>query len=161
MTAGRLSNQIKSKQYGEPKRDWCSMPFGVKQTLKLPKTSWASHKRKNINHSAPVSMKIQDGEVIDCALGDSRPLCDSCDTANSMCTQTTQTTTISDRRGRVTTLQTMATIKIATLQLQAVPKRSLTTTHRGSLKSTSVIAWSKCELVSISILGAFAARSWM
>jgi hypothetical protein len=50
------------------------MPNGVRQTFKLPKTSWASHKRKKISHSAPVSMKIEDGAVIDCALGDSRPL---------------------------------------------------------------------------------------
>lgn len=50
------------------------MPYGVKQTFKLPKTAWASHKRKKVNHSATVCKKIVDGEVIDCALGDSGPL---------------------------------------------------------------------------------------
>jgi hypothetical protein len=74
MTAGRLSNQIKSKQYGEPNRDRCTMPYGVKQAFKLPKTSWASRKRRIAKHYATVSVKIDDGEVIDCALGDSRPL---------------------------------------------------------------------------------------
>jgi hypothetical protein len=74
MTAGRLANQIKSKQYGEPNRDRCTMPNGVKQTFKFPKTSWASHKRKIAKHYATVSMKIEEGAVIDCAQGDSRPL---------------------------------------------------------------------------------------
>jgi hypothetical protein len=62
------------------------MPYGVKQKFMLPKTTWPCCKRSSQNdkHSASVKMSIvesavvgslaQAGEVIDCALGDSRPL---------------------------------------------------------------------------------------